>query len=279
MYRILDARQLAGNLYQMDIEAPLVARHARPGQFLILRENDTGERLPFTICDSGIAGGRGVRIIFQTPGASTRRLAKKKTGEYLSDVAGPLGRPTDFGGARRIICVGGGVGAAVLYPQVDFLHKEGCYVEIIEGARNKDLLLLEEEFSARCDILHITTDDGSQGEKGLVTDVLKRRLAEDDFDLVIAIGPPIMMKVVCEVTRPLKVPTMVSLNPIMLDGTGMCGCCRVTVGGKVRYACVDGPEFDGHQVNFDEMMMRLRMYRPEEEHACRMLAAAEEARA
>ena len=260
MYRIIKREQLNATVVSMDIEAPAVAKRARAGQFIILRVDEEGERIPLTVAGYDRAAGT-VRIIFQTVGASTMQLAAKVQGEYIADFVGPLGKPTEVEGVERVCVVGGGVGCAIALPVVQALHQNGCYVHAIAGFRGKDLVILEDEFAASSDALQIMTDDGSYGAHGNVTVPLKALLERGErFDRVIAIGPLIMMKFVVETVRPYDIPVVVSMNPIMIDGTGMCGGCRLTVGGKMLFACVDGPEFDGHEIDFDEAMSRSRAY-------------------
>lgn len=245
----------------MDIEAPLVAKKAQPGQFIILRVDEDGERIPLTVADYDREKGT-VTIIFQIVGATTELLNHKNEGEYIQDFVGPLGKATETEGKKKVAVVGGGVGCAIAYPVAKKLHESGCEVHSIVGFRNKDLVILEDEFNAASNILKIMTDDGSYGTKGLVTDALKELIeAGNQYDEVIAIGPVIMMKFVCKLTKEYGVKTVVSMNPIMIDGTGMCGGCRLTVGGETKFACVDGPEFDGHLVDFDEALERGSMYR------------------
>jgi len=271
MYKILRKEKLAPAIWLMKVEAPFVARRAMPGQFIILRVKEEGERIPLTIADYDRQQG-WVTIIFQEVGLTTRLLAQLNEGDSILDFVGPLGRASELDGLKRVLCIGGGVGVAPLYPQIKYLWEKGTSVDVIIGARSKEYLILEEEIRGICDNLYITTDDGSYGRKGFVSDVLKELLDQkNEYDKVIAIGPLIMMKVVSEITRQYGVPTVVSMNPIMVDGTGMCGGCRVTVGGEVRYACVDGPDFDGHLVDFDEAMRRQRMYREEEQHICKLM--------
>ncbi|MCM8900004.1 sulfide/dihydroorotate dehydrogenase-like FAD/NAD-binding protein [Caldicoprobacter algeriensis] len=271
MYRILQKEKLAPGIWLMKVMAPFVARRAMPGQFIILRVKEGGERIPLTIANYDRQEG-WVTIIFQEVGLTTRLLAKLNEGDSILDFVGPLGRASELDGLKRVLCIGGGVGVAPLYPQIKYLWEKGTSVDVIVGARSKEYLILEKEIRDICNNLYITTDDGSYGRKGFVSDVLKELLDQkNEYDKVIAIGPLIMMKVVSEITRKYGVPTVVSMNPIMVDGTGMCGGCRVTVGGEVRYACVDGPDFDGHLVDFDEAMRRQRMYREEEEHICKLM--------
>ena len=267
MYRIVSRKQLNPTVVQMDIEAPAVAKRAKAGQFIILRVDEEGERIPLTVAGYDRLLGT-VRIIFQTVGATTDLLATKKQGEYIADFVGPLGKATEVEGLSRVCVVGGGVGCAIALPVVQALHEAGCSVHAIIGFRNKDLVILEKEFAAASDSLVVMTDDGSYGQKGMVTDPLKAALARGEkFDRVITIGPLIMMKFVVATVKPYGIPTVVSMNPIMIDGTGMCGGCRLTVGGVTRFACVDGPEFDGYAVDFDEAMSRGSMYRDFELHA------------
>ena len=267
MYRIVTKRVLNPTVSLMEIEAPAVARKAEPGQFIILRVDEEGERIPLTIADFDREKGT-VTIIYQVVGATTEKLNHKSEGQYLQDFVGPLGRATETEGLNRVAVVGGGVGTAIAYPVAKKLHDEGCHVDLIVGFRNKDLVILEEEFKAASTQLIIGTDDGSYGKKALVTELLKEQIdAGVKYDKVIAIGPVIMMKFVCALTKEYGIPTVVSMNPIMIDGTGMCGGCRLSVGGETKFACVDGPEFDGHLVDFDEAMARGAMYRDFELHA------------
>lgn len=267
MFKIVNKRSLNPTVTLMDIEAPLVAKKAEAGQFIILRTDDDGERIPLTV--AGFDREKGtVRIIFQIVGATTEKLNHKNTGDYLADFAGPLGKPTETEGLRKVCVVGGGVGCAIALPIAEKLHSEGCEVHTVVGFRNKDLVILEDEFSACSDKLTIMTDDGSYGTKGVVTAPLKEAIESgENYDEVIAIGPLIMMKFVVATTKPAGVKTVVSMNPIMIDGTGMCGGCRLTVGGKTKFVCVDGPDFDGFEVDFDEAMKRGAMYRDFERHA------------
>ena len=261
MYKIVRKKELNPTVTLMDIEAPLVAKKAEPGQFIILRVNEDGERIPLTVADYDREKGT-VTIIFQIVGATTELLNHKNEGEYIQDFVGPLGRATKTEGLKKVAVVGGGVGCAIAYPVAKKLHDCGCEVHSIVGFRNKDLVILEDEFSAASNVLKIMTDDGSCGTKGLVTDALKELIeAGNQYDEVIAIGPVIMMKFVCKLTKEYGIKTVVSMNPIMIDGTGMCGGCRLTVGGETKFACVDGPEFDGHLVDFDEALERGSMYR------------------
>ncbi len=275
MYKILAKREIANGIFEMRIEAPRVAASAKPGQFVIVRVNDAGERIPLTIADYDVAEG-SVTIVTQTIGVSTRKICAYNEGEYLADFAGPLGQPSEFIHEpieelrkKRILFVAGGVGAAPVYPQVKWLHQMGVKADVIIGAKSADMLIFTEEMEKVADNLYLTTDDGSRGAKGLVTEQIKRLIDEEGvkYDACVAIGPMIMMKFVTLTTKAYELPTIVSLNTLMVDGTGMCGACRVTVGGKTRFTCVDGPEFDGHQVDFDEAMRRVGMYRSLEQRA------------
>lgn len=267
MYRIVKKRVLNPTVSLMEIEAPAVARKAEPGQFIILRVDEEGERIPLTIADFDREKGT-VTIIYQVVGATTEKLNHKEQGEFLQDFVGPLGRATETEGLKRVAVVGGGVGTAIAYPVAKKLHDVGCHVDLIVGFRSKDLVILEEEFKAASTNLIIGTDDGSYGKKALVTDLLKEQIEGGaKYDRVITIGPVIMMKFVCQLTKQYDIPTVVSMNPIMIDGTGMCGGCRLSVGGETKFACVDGPEFDGHKVDFDEAMARGAMYKDFERHA------------
>ena len=267
MYRIVEKEALNPTVTRMVIEAPLVARKAQPGQFIIFRASEDGERVPLTIADYDREKGT-VTIIFQIVGAATMELNALEQGDGLTDFVGPLGKPSDLEGLKKVAVVGGGVGCAIAYPTAKRLHELGAEVHAVVGFRSRDLVILEKEFSAVSDRLVMMTDDGSYGEKGLVTNALERLIQEGNrYDEVIAIGPLVMMKFVCKVTEKYGVKTTVSMNPIMIDGTGMCGGCRLTVGGQTKFACVDGPDFDGHQVDFDEAMQRGGMYRDFEAHA------------
>lgn len=275
MYNILEKRKLNSQTYYMRVEAPLIARKAQSGQFIILRTNSKGERIPLTIADFDRAEG-WVAIIFQAVGKTTMELSELEAGQSLTDFTGPLGLPTELEGYKKAAVVGGGVGCAIAYPQAKHLKELGAHVDMIAGFRNSDMIILEEEMKQVCDSLTLLTDDGSNGNKGLVTDGLKKLIEGGaQYDLVVAIGPPIMMKFVSALTKQYGIKTLVSLNPIMIDGTGMCGGCRVTVGGKTKFACVDGPDFDGHEVDFDELMARLKIYKGKEQkdiekHTCRL---------
>lgn len=275
MYKILKACNLASNIFLMDVEAKRVAAACEPGQFVIVRIDEKGERIPLTICDYDRDKGT-VTIVVQTIGASTTRMQELKTGDHLLDFVGPLGRPSELVEEdidelkkKKILFVGGGLGTAPVYPQVKWLHEHGVDADVILGAKTKDLVILEEEMKAVSGNLYITTDDGSYQRKGMVTDVIKDLVNNEGkkYDVCIAIGPMIMMKFVCLLTKELSIPTVVSMNPIMVDGTGMCGACRLLVGGEVKFACVDGPEFDGHLVDFDQAMKRQNIYKTEEGRA------------
>ena len=275
MYKIQKAEKLADKIYLMDVEAPRVARHCQPGQFIIVKMDEKGERIPLTICDFDREKGI-VTIVFQTVGASTEKMAHLKAGDYFQDFVGPLGQPSEFVKEdleevkkRKYLFVAGGVGSAPVYPQVKWMHEHGIDADVIVGAKNKDLLILEKEMEAVAGNLYITTDDGSYVRKGMGTDVLKDLVNNQGkkYDRCIAIGPLIMMKFVCLLTKELGIPTIVSMNPIMVDGTGMCGACRLQVGDEIKFACVDGPEFDGHLVDFDQAMKRQQMYKTEEGRA------------
>lgn len=261
MYKIVRKKELNPTVTLMEIEAPFIAAKAQPGQFIILRVDEDGERIPLTVADTNTETGT-VTIIFQIVGGATMALNHKKEGESIQDFVGPLGRPTHTEGLKKVAVVGGGVGSAIAYPVAKKLHEQGCEVHSIVGFRNKDLVILQEEFEAVSDKYVLMSDDGTAGEKGLVTNALEKLILDGEvYDEVIAIGPLIMMKFVCQLTKKYNVKTIVSMNPIMVDGTGMCGGCRLTVGGKTKFACVDGPEFDGHEVDFDEAMGRGSVYR------------------
>jgi len=273
MYKVIEKKQLSDQVFKMKIEAPLIAEERKAGQFVIVqKDTNYGERIPLTIADADSEAGT-ITLIFQTVGKTTTELSMFEPGDYIENVLGPLGKPTHIDKLGTIVCVGGGIGVAPMYPIAQALKAAGNRVIIIIGARNKDLVIMEDEMRAIADDLIIVTDDGSYGRKALVTGPLKELCENDPPDQVVAIGPPIMMKFCAETTRPFKVPTVVSLNTIMVDGTGMCGGCRVSVGGKTKFVCVDGPEFDGHQVDFDNMMLRLGSYKErekEELHKCHL---------
>lgn len=261
MYKIVRKKILNPTVTLMDIDAPMVAKKAEPGQFIILRVDEDGERIPLTVADFDRDNGT-VTIIFQIVGATTEKLNRKNEGDFIQDFVGPLGVPSHTDGLKKVAVVGGGVGCAIAYPIAKKLHAHGCEVHSVVGFRNKELVILEDEFKAASDKLCMMTDDGSYGTKGLVTDALKQLIESGEkYDEVIAIGPLIMMKFVCALTKQYGIKTVVSMNPIMIDGTGMCGGCRLTVGGETKFACVDGPDFDGHLVDFDEAMERSSMYR------------------
>jgi len=264
MFEILKRQEMAdGTVVLNEISAPLIAAKARPGQFVILKANETGERIPLTMADTDQKKGT-ITIIYQVVGKSTALFKSLQVGEHYQDVIGPLGTPTHLEKLGTVVCVGGGTGVAVMHPITRGLKEAGNRVIAIIGARTKDLLILEDKMKDASHELHVCTDDGSYGHHGFVTDVLKEVLEKEDIKLVVGIGPVPMMKFVCKVTEEYKVKTIVSLNAIMVDGTGMCGCCRVSIGGKTQFACVDGPEFDGHQVDFDELTQRLQAYTGEE---------------
>ena len=281
MYKILKAEKLAEKIFLMDVEAPRVARSCQPGEFVIVKMDEKGERIPLTICDFDREKGT-VTIVFQIVGASTLKMSELQAGDAFQDFVGPLGQPSEFVKEdieavkdRKYLFVAGGVGTAPVYPQVKWMKQHGIDVDVIVGAKNKELLILEDMMKAQAGNLYITTDDGSYVRKGMVTEVIKDLVENQgkQYDVCVAIGPMIMMKFVCKLTKELNIPTIVSMNPIMVDGTGMCGACRLTVGDEVKFACVDGPEFDGHLVNFDEAMKRQQMYKTEEGRA--MLKAVE----
>ena len=275
MYKILKAEKLADKIYLMDVHAPRVASHCQPGQFVIVKMDDKGERIPLTICDYDRAAGT-ITIVFQEVGASTTKMAYLKEGDSFRDFVGPLGCPSEFIHEdiealknKKILFVAGGVGAAPVYPQVKWLHERGIEADVIVGSKTKDMLILEKELASVAGNLYVTTDDGSYGRSGMVTAVIEDLVQNEgkQYDVCVAIGPMIMMKFVCLLTKKLDLPTIVSMNPIMVDGTGMCGACRLQVGDEIKFACVDGPEFDGHLVDFDQAMKRSQMYRTEEGRA------------
>ena len=276
MYKILKSEKLADKIYLMDVEAPRVAKHCQPGQFIIVKLDEKGERIPLTICDYDREKGI-VTIVFQTIGVSTTKMAELKAGDAFEDFVGPLGCASELISQdieelkkKKIVFIAGGVGTAPVYPQVKWLHEHGVAADVIVGAKNKDMLILEDEMRAVAGNLYVTTDDGSYVRKGMGTDVLKDLVNNEGktYDLCIAIGPLIMMKFVCLLTKELGIPTVVSMNPIMVDGTGMCGACRVTVGGETKFACVDGPDFDAHKIDFDEVINRTRIYKDQEHKRC-----------
>ena len=272
MYKILKAEMLADKIYLMDVQAPRVAGRCQPGEFVIVKMDEAGERIPLTICDFDREKGI-VTIVFQTVGASTLKMANLRAGDAFQDFVGPLGCPSEFVNediqtlkGKKILFVAGGLGTAPVYPQVKWLHERGIDADVIVGAKTKDLLIMEEEMKEVAGNLYITTDDGSYGRSGMVTKVIEDLMESEgkSYDVCVAIGPMIMMKFVCLTTKKYELPTVVSMNPIMVDGTGMCGACRLTVDGEVKFACVDGPEFDGHKVDFDQAMKRQQMYKTKE---------------
>ena len=272
MYKIVKAEELTTNIYLMDVEAPRVAKSCQPGQFVIVRMDEDGERIPLTICDYNRDAGT-ITIVVQVVGAATEMMRNLKTGDSFHDFVGPLGCPSEFVSedieslrSKKILFVAGGLGTAPVYPQVKWLHEHGIDADVIVGAKTKELLIMEEEMKAVAGNLYVTTDDGSYGRSGMVTKVIDDLITEEgkNYDVCVAIGPMIMMKFVCLTTKKYELPTIVSMNPIMVDGTGMCGACRLTVGGEVKFACVDGPEFDGHKVDFDQAMKRQQIYKTKE---------------
>ena len=275
MYKILKAEELADKIFLMDVEAPRVARHCEPGQFVIVKMDEKGERIPLTICDYDREKGT-ITIVFQIVGASTLKMAELKAGDSFRDFTGPLGCPSEFVNEdlealknKKMLFVAGGVGAAPVYPQVKWLHERGIDADVIVGSKTKNMLILEEEMKAVAGNLYVCTDDGSYGHAGMVTSMVEKLVKEEGkkYDVCVAIGPMIMMKFTCLMTKDLGIPTIVSMNPIMVDGTGMCGACRLQVGDEIKFACVDGPEFDGHLVDFDQAMKRSQMYKTEEGRA------------
>ena len=279
MNSIVNKRVLKESIYLVDIESPQIAQKTKTGQFVVIRVDDFGERIPLTVADTNLDLGT-ISVIFQTVGVSTMKLAALEPGDRLTDLVGPLGLPTPIPDtARRVMIVGGGLGCAIAYPQAKSLMQAGLQVEMIAGFRSHDLVILEDEMRATTHRLYVTTDDGSYGEHGFVTTKLEELLNDgEDYDLVIAIGPTVMMKFLCQLTANYNLPTIVSLNPIMVDGTGLCGCCRVTINGETKFACIDGPDFDGHSVDFDELMARNAFYTDQEasalknyqEHICKL---------
>lgn len=281
MYKILKAEKLADKIFLMDVEAPRIAKHCQPGQFIIAKIDERGERIPLTICDYDRDNGI-ITIVFQIVGASTYKMSQLQTGDSFSDFVGPLGQSSEWIHEdletlknKKMLFVAGGVGTAPVYPQVKWLHEHGIDADVIVGSKTKDLLILEDKMREVAGNLYVTTDDGSYERKGMVTEVIKDLVQNqgNKYDVCIAIGPMIMMKFVCLLTKELEIPTIVSMNPIMVDGTGMCGACRLSVGGEIKFACVDGPEFDGHKVDFDQAMKRQQQYKTAEGRA--MLAAQE----
>lgn len=275
MFKVIRKEVLNPAVKLLEVEAPYIARKAEPGQFVMIRINENGERIPLTIADYDREKG-SVTIIFQEVGKTTQLLGTLEEGDSILDFAGPLGVASHLEGVKKAAVIGGGLGTAIAYPQAKKLHNMGAEVDVITGFRNESLVLLEKELKASCSRLFVMTDDGSNGNKGFVTDMLKKLVEEGNkYDMVIAIGPLIMMKMVSKLTEPYGIKTIVSMNPVMVDGTGMCGGCRVTVGGKTKFACVDGPDFDGHEVDFDEAMRRQAMYKSQEKqslegHVCRL---------
>lgn len=275
MFKIVRKEELNPSVSLIEVEAPYIAKKAGPGQFIILRIDEHGERIPFTIADYDREKGT-VTVIFQIVGHTTERLNELNAGDFLLDFVGPLGKASEFEGVKTAAVIGGGLGTAIAYPQAKKLHSMGVKVDMINGFRNKDLVIIEDECKAACDNLYTMTDDGSNGNKGFVTAKLEELIkGGNNYDVVIAIGPLVMMRAVCELTRTYGIKTIVSMNPVMIDGTGMCGGCRVIVGGETKFACVDGPDFDGHLVDFDTAIRRSRMFaegekRSREEHKCRM---------
>ena len=269
MYRIVRKEALRPTVTLYEIEAPLIAKKAQPGQFIILRTDENGERIPITINAYDPEKGT-VTIIVQTVGATTKKLSMMQEGDYLADFVGPLGKPTETEGKKKVAVVGGGVGCAIAYPVLKKFHDDGAEVHAIVGFRSEDLVILEDDFRKSSDLLVVCTDDGSYGRKGLVTDALKELIeAGNQYDEVFAIGPMVMMKFVSKTTEPYGIPTTVSMSPIMIDGTGMCGGCRLAVGGEMKFACVDGPDFDGHKIDWDTAMKRGRMFKDYEEKSCK----------
>ena len=275
MYKIIEREQLTETIFKMVVSAPRIAKSCKPGQFIIAKIDEKGERIPLTICDYDKEAGT-ITIVFMAIGASTYRMSSLMTGDYFRDFTGPLGQPSEFVTdpidevkKRKYLFVAGGVGTAPVLPQIKWLKERGIEADVIIGAKTKELVILEDEFKKYSGNLYITTDDGSYGRSGMVTDTIKYLIEEEkkSYDVCVAIGPMIMMKFVCLLTKNYNLPTIVSLNPIMVDGTGMCGACRVTVGGEVKFACVDGPEFDGHKVDFDQAMQRQTLYKSEEGRA------------
>ncbi len=282
MFPILEKRKLNDSMTLMVVQAPLIAKKAHAGQFVILRVNERGERIPLTIADYDREKGT-VTIIYQVVGKTTMLLDQLNEGDAILDFIGPLGRPSQLEGHKKAAVIGGGAGCAIAYPQAKTLHAMGTKVDIIAGFRNKDLIILEDEMRAASDRLTVMTDDGSNGNKGFVTAALEKNIEEGaGYDLVVAIGPLVMMRAVCKLTEKYGIKTIISMNPIMIDGTGMCGGCRLTVGGKTKFACVDGPDFDGHEVDFDEAIQRSRTYSEQEKRAardfkCRLLGGVKDA--
>ena len=270
MFELLNVKELSENVKEYVFKAEKVVKHAKPGQFIILRVDENGERVPFTLCDMDKENGT-ITLLVQTIGGTTKKMAELKVGDQISDIVGPLGNATDLNFAKKILLVSGGIGGAVTYPQAKYLFSQNKIVDNIMGSRTKDLLIYKENFDKYSRHNYVMTDDGSYGEKGFVTQKLEELLQKENYDVVFAVGPLRMMQAVCNVTKKYNTKTIVSMNSIMVDGTGMCGGCRLTVDGKTKYACVDGPEFDGHLVDFDEAIARSSIYREQEkEHICRL---------
>ena len=275
MYKIVSKEKLNPTVSQIVVEAPYIAKKAEPGQFIILRIDEQGERVPFTIADYDREKGT-VTIIYQIVGQTTERLDELSAGDFLLDFVGPLGKASEFNGVKKVAVIGGGLGTAIAYPQAKKLHNLGVEVDMICGFRNKDLIIIEDECRRACTNLYVMTDDGTNGNQGFVTSKLEELIkGGNKYDVVIAIGPLVMMRAVCQLTKEYDIKTIVSMNPVMIDGTGMCGGCRVTVGGETKFACVDGPDFDGHLVDFDQAIRRSKMFadgerRSREEHHCRL---------
>lgn len=274
MYEIIVRREIAENIILNELKAEDIAKKAKPGQFVLVKANEEGERIPLTISSSDKEKGT-ITIIYMVVGKSTQVFSELSEGDFFQDVIGPLGMPTDIEKVDKVVCVGGGTGIAVLYPIAKGFKEKGSNVDVVLGARSENLLILKDEMDKLSEKTIVCTDDGSAGQKGFVTDALKDLLEKESVDIVVAIGPVMMMKAVSALTKEYNVKTLVSLNPLMIDGTGMCGCCRVSVGGNTKFACVDGPEFDGHKVDFDELQMRLGAYKSEEkknlgDHTCRI---------
>ena len=269
MFQILNRQRLNDAVTSITVSAPLIAKKAKAGQFVIIRVDSKGERIPLTVSEIDKENG-SITLVVQALGYTTKKLSALQTGEYITDVVGPLGNPTEFGKPKKAVVVGGGVGCAISLPQAKALKEMGVETVMIAGFRNKEAVILEDSMKQNSDSLYIATDDGSYGEKGFVTDILERVIKEGGCDLVVAVGPVPMMKAICNLTKDFGIKTIVSLNPIMIDGTGMCGGCRVNVGGKIKFACVDGPDFDGHEVDFAELALRNNTYREEQDHICRL---------
>jgi len=270
LFRILEKQRLAPMVYLLKFEAPEIAEKVQPGQFVILRVHEKGERIPLTVCDFDREKG-SIDLVFQEVGKTTKLLGRLNVNDFILDVIGPLGNPSEVEKFGRVVCVGGGVGTAAVYPVARALYQKGNELLNIMGARSAELLILEDEMRKVSNSLYITTDDGTKGHHGLVTDVLEQIMEKEKIDRVVAVGPAVMMKFVSRTTQPFNVKTVVSLNSIMVDGTGMCGCCRVSVGGETKFTCIDGPEFDGHLVDFDELISRLNMFVEEEKAALKTL--------